>query len=157
MQFSVSERLVDIAVDGWALTLLSKPNLSYASTAQTAGLNTGYFLSFTVFLAFNSLEFSNKYFRPSAAPLDYPLVTLPGYLRFAAVAYLAVTAYLVFLQKEVRDKGFKVELPLMPSPSNEQDAPEHNESEMGIRKVYSIMYSICKLKRKSVHKGMNAR
>mgnify|MGYP000464915017 FL=1 len=47
----------DIAVDGWALTLLSKDNLSYASTAQTIGLNTGYFLSFTVFLAFNSVEF----------------------------------------------------------------------------------------------------
>lgn len=42
---------------GWALTLLSKENLSYASTAQTVGLNTGYFLSFTVFLAFNSVEF----------------------------------------------------------------------------------------------------
>lgn len=42
---------------GWALTLLSKENLSYASTAQTIGLNTGYFLSFTVFLAFNSVEF----------------------------------------------------------------------------------------------------
>lgn len=44
-------------VAGWALTLLSKENLSYASTAQTVGLNTGYFLSFTVFLAFNSIEF----------------------------------------------------------------------------------------------------
>jgi hypothetical protein len=43
---------------GWALTLLSKDNLSYASTAQTIGLNSGYFLSFTVFLAFNSVEFS---------------------------------------------------------------------------------------------------
>lgn len=47
----------DIAVDGWALTLLSQENLSYASTAQTIGLNSGYFLSFTVFLAFNSVEF----------------------------------------------------------------------------------------------------
>jgi PAT family acetyl-CoA transporter-like MFS transporter 1 len=47
----------DIAVDGWALTLLSQENLSYASTAQTIGLNLGYFMSFTVFLAFNSVEF----------------------------------------------------------------------------------------------------
>lgn len=31
----------DIAVDGWALELLSKDNLSYASTAQTVGLNIG--------------------------------------------------------------------------------------------------------------------
>lgn len=48
----------DIAVDGWALTLLSPPNLSYASTAQTIGLGIGNALAFTVFLAFNSVEFS---------------------------------------------------------------------------------------------------
>ena len=53
----------DIAVDGWALTLLEDENKTYASTAQTIGLNTGYFLSFTVFLALNSPEFSNKYLR----------------------------------------------------------------------------------------------
>ena len=47
----------DIAVDGWALTILSSANVRYASTCQTIGLNTGYFLSFTVFLAFNSAEF----------------------------------------------------------------------------------------------------
>lgn len=94
----------DIAVDGWALTLLSKGNLSYASTAQTIGLNCGYFLSFTVFLAFNSVEFSNKYFR--STPLDYPLVSLPGYLRFGAVAYIAVTGYLAFFQPEVGNPSF---------------------------------------------------
>lgn len=43
---------------GWALTLLSTPNLSYASTAQTIGLGVGNALAFTVFLAFNSSEFS---------------------------------------------------------------------------------------------------
>jgi PAT family acetyl-CoA transporter-like MFS transporter 1 len=42
---------------GWALTLLSDENLSYASTCQTIGLNTGYFASFTVFLALNSEAF----------------------------------------------------------------------------------------------------
>jgi PAT family acetyl-CoA transporter-like MFS transporter 1 len=47
----------DIAVDGWALTLLSQDTLSYASTCQTIGLNTGYFASFTVFLALNSDAF----------------------------------------------------------------------------------------------------
>ena len=43
---------------GWALTLLSPENLSYASTCQTIGLNTGFFASFTVFLAFNSEAFA---------------------------------------------------------------------------------------------------
>lgn len=91
----------DIAVDGWALTLLSKENLSYASTAQTIGLNTGYFLSFTVFLAFNSLEFSNAYFRSQEFPLDYPLISLSGYLKFWGVGFVVVTSYLAVFQPEV--------------------------------------------------------
>ncbi|BGP27697.1 hypothetical protein JCM10295v2_006672 [Rhodotorula toruloides] len=115
----------DIAVDGWALTLLSKENLSYASTAQTIGLNTGYFLSFTVFLAFNSVEFSNKYFRSS--PLDYPLISLSGYLHFWAFAFVAVTAYLAVFQPE--------------DPVTAQD-----QDDMDLKKVYSIMVEICKLK-----------
>jgi PAT family acetyl-CoA transporter-like MFS transporter 1 len=49
----------DIAVDGWALALLSEPNLEYASTCQTLGMNVGYFTSFTAFLALNNAEFSN--------------------------------------------------------------------------------------------------
>lgn len=46
------------SVSGWALTLLSQDCLSYASTCQTIGLHTGFFSSFTVFLAFNSEEFA---------------------------------------------------------------------------------------------------
>ncbi|GAA5972791.1 hypothetical protein JCM11641_003943 [Rhodosporidiobolus odoratus] len=115
----------DIAVDGWALELLSKENLSYASTAQTIGLNTGYFLSFTVFLAFNSLEFSNKYFR--STPLDYPLVSLSGYLHFWAVGFIVITGYLAF---------FQVEDPVAAG----------DEDDMDLKKVYSIMRDICKLK-----------
>jgi PAT family acetyl-CoA transporter-like MFS transporter 1 len=43
---------------GWALTLLSPENVSYASTAQTVGLNSGFFMSFTCFLALNNVEFT---------------------------------------------------------------------------------------------------
>lgn len=43
--------LQDIAVDGWALTLLPAEHMSYASTCQTLGQTTGIFTSFTVFLA----------------------------------------------------------------------------------------------------------
>ncbi|CDS82249.1 related to putative acetyl-coenzyme A transporter [Sporisorium scitamineum] len=114
----------DIAVDGWALTLLSQENLSYASTAQTVGLNSGYFLSFTVFLAFNSVEFSNKYFR--STPLDYPLLSLSAYMRFWAIGFLLVTAWLVVFKKEDQEAD---------------DAPD-----MDVKQVYSIMWRICRLK-----------
>ena len=44
----------DIAVDGWALEILSTENLSYASTAQSVGQNIGYFAGFTVLLGAQS-------------------------------------------------------------------------------------------------------
>ena len=115
----------DIAVDGWALTLLSQENLSYASTAQTVGLNTGYFMSFTVFLAFNSVDFCNKYLR--STPLDYPVLSLNAYLQLSAVAFLAVTTWLLFFKTE--------------------DVEADDKPEMDLRGVYDVMIRICKLKR----------
>lgn len=116
----------DIAVDGWALTLLSKESLSYASTAQTIGLNCGYFLSFTVFLSFNSAEFSNKYLR--SIPKEYGVLGLGDYMRFWAVIYMLVTAYLVVYKKETNVKD--------------------EEAQLGIRGVYVTIWKICKLPRK---------
>lgn len=87
---------------GWALTLLSPQNLSYASTAQTVGLTAGHFLSYTVFLALSSPDFANKYFRSS--PLPDGLMTLNSYLQFWGWAYLAVTLGLAVLKKEDRSR-----------------------------------------------------
>lgn len=111
---------------GWALTLLSQPNLSYASTAQTIGIGIGNALSFTVFLAFNSVEFSNKYFRSPSQPLDYPLVSLGGYMRFWAVVFVGVTVGLAVLKKE--------------------DPPSEDDPDMDVKKVYKVMWSIVRLK-----------
>ncbi|KAH9988800.1 acetyl-coenzyme A transporter 1-domain-containing protein [Russula compacta] len=85
----------DIAVDGWALTLLSENNLSYASTCQTIGLNTGYFASFTVFMALNSEAFSEKW--------GIPLLSLSTYLRFWSLVCFSVTIWLLFFQKERKE------------------------------------------------------
>lgn len=97
---------------GWALTLLSEENLSYASTCQTIGLNTGFFASFTVFLALNSEAF--RYVcaiiipTPPAEPSHLlserwgiPVLSLSTYLRFWSIICFAVTIWLMFFQKEV--------------------------------------------------------
>lgn len=111
----------DIAVDGWALTLLSPRHLSYASTAQTVGLTAGSFLSHTVFLAFNSKDFANHWFRSTDQPQG--LITLGGYLTFWGWSYLFVTLGLGLLKREdkttVRD---------------------------GIAEVYQLMWKILQLK-----------
>jgi len=108
----------DIAVDGWALTLLSQDCLSYASTCQTIGLNTGFFASFTVFLAFNSETFAAKW--------GIPVLTISAYLRFWAVVCYLVTIWLVFFKKE--DKETSV------------------EAEMSIKEVYKTIWTICQLR-----------
>jgi hypothetical protein len=114
----------DIAVDGWALTLLSPPNLSYASTAQTIGLGIGTALSFTVFLALNSVDFTNRYFR--STPGLTPLVQLGPYIRFWGVMYIVVTIWLIFFKKE--------------------DPVSADDPDLDVGKVYQVMWSIVRLK-----------
>jgi PAT family acetyl-CoA transporter-like MFS transporter 1 len=111
----------DIAVDGWALTLLSPENISYASTAQTVGLTAGQFLAHTVFLAFNSKDFANKWFR--TIPGDQGLVTLGGALAAAGWIYLIVTAGLAIMKRE-----------------------ELTKNDDGVWDVYKVMGGILKLK-----------
>ncbi|KAL8951456.1 MAG: hypothetical protein Q9222_002557, partial [Ikaeria aurantiellina] len=108
-------------LQGWALTLISQPNLSYASTAQTVGLTAGHFLSYTVFLAFNSPDFANRWFR--STPSEVGVMTLNGYLTFSGWLYLIVTLGLALFKREERTK--------------EKD---------GIMKVYRSMVGILKLK-----------
>ncbi|EIN13244.1 MFS general substrate transporter [Punctularia strigosozonata HHB-11173 SS5] len=107
----------DIAVDGWALTLLSQENISYASTCQTIGLNSGYFASFTVFLALNSQNFSDKW--------GIPRLELATYLRFWTVICYCVTIWLLFFKKE--------------------DPESHSDEPMSIKVVYKNIWGICKL------------
>jgi hypothetical protein len=84
----------DIAVDGWALTLLSRKNVGYASTCQTIGMNSGYFLSFTIFLALNDAEFCNSYLRTNPKPKG--ILSLAQYLYFWGWFYIIVTILLIF-------------------------------------------------------------
>ena len=111
----------DIAVDGWAISLLSIQNISYASTAQTVGLTAGSFLSHTVFLAFNAPDFANRWFRTT--PQDYGLMSLGGYMELAGWSYLIVTIGLAVLKRE-----------------------EKNRDKDGIMEVYRSMWGILKLK-----------
>ena len=65
----------DIAVDGWALVMLSRRNLSHAASAQTIGLTAGYFVSYTLLLAFSSESFGS-------------IITVPSYMRFLALCFV---------------------------------------------------------------------
>lgn len=60
----------------------------WASTCQTVGMNVGYFVSFTVFLALNDPSFCNAYLR--STPSEVGILTLGGYVRYAFPWHRAV-------------------------------------------------------------------
>ncbi|KAJ7664334.1 acetyl-coenzyme A transporter 1-domain-containing protein [Mycena polygramma] len=107
----------DIAVDGWTLTLLSPENLSYASTCQTIGLNTGYFTSYTVFLALNSEAIAQKW--------GVPRLTLAGYLKFWCIVSYSVSVWLLF-KKERKEPV--------------------SETKLSIKEVYKQIWTVCSMR-----------
>lgn len=138
----------DIAVDGWALTCLSPESLSFASTAQTIGMNCGYFLSFTVFLALSSPDFANKYLR--AIPKPEGLFDLGAYLTFWGWMYITVTGVMLFIPEEpthLRKRNFD-----MYSDSVYKNEGSHNRPTSQyarywkeLKSVYASMIEVLKL------------
>lgn len=90
----------DIAVDGWALTMLRKENLAYASTCQSVGLSIGQFLSFPVLLALGDKDFCEKHIRRILGIGGYgSLMSLGGFIRSAGVLYLLFTILIAFVKE----------------------------------------------------------
>lgn len=114
----------DIAVDGWALTMLSRRNVIYASTCNTVGQTAGYFLGNMLFLAFESPDFCNKYFR--TVPEPYGLVTLPGFIYFWGIVFLISTTLIALFKSDA----------------------EHStaDGELDLKGTYKMLYQIFKLK-----------
>lgn len=88
----------DIAVDGWALTMLSRRHVGYASTCNSVGQTAGYFLGNVVFLALESADFCNRYLR--SVPQQEGIVTLDGFLYFWGLVFLVTTSLVALLKHE---------------------------------------------------------
>ncbi|XP_013389260.1 acetyl-coenzyme A transporter 1 [Lingula anatina] len=88
----------DIAVDGWALTMLSRKNVGWASTCNTVGQTAGYFLGNVVFLALESPDFCNKYLRN--IPQKEGLVTLGSFMYFWGIVFFITTTLVGLFKTE---------------------------------------------------------
>lgn len=93
----------DIAVDGLALTILSERNKELGATCNAVGQSLGYFLAYTVFLAFNSKEFCNAYLR--ASPGDAGLFTLGDFMTFWGWLFVASCFAVVLVKKDEYSLG----------------------------------------------------
>ncbi|CAK4087802.1 unnamed protein product [Aphanomyces euteiches] len=111
----------DIAVDGWALTMLSAKNVEYASTCNSIGQMLGYFIAYVGFLALNDPSTCNAYFR--AVPEDSGIVTLASFMTFWGYVFFVTTLIMWFFKSEKND-------------------PDHN---LTIGETYHQMWSVVQL------------
>ncbi len=107
----------DVAIDGWALTLLDRDYLQSASTCQTIGHNLGYYTAFTIYLSLASSEFCNKYFSRTSVALDFG-----QFLLFCGTFYIVA----MFLVTRM-------------SPENIDIAPKPGSIKMAYRQMFKIM------------------
>ncbi|CAG0922692.1 unnamed protein product [Notodromas monacha] len=117
----------DIAVDGWALTMLKRENVGFASTCNTAGQTTGYFLGSVVFMALESAEFCNSYIR--SVPEPNGLLKLSDFLFIWGIIFL-VTTTLVGILKHEKDGS---------------ELPAGEMHEEGVLDTYFTLWKILKL------------
>ncbi|KAJ8378120.1 hypothetical protein AAFF_G00248340 [Aldrovandia affinis] len=123
----------DIAVDGWALTMLSRENVGYASTCNSVGQTAGYFLGNVLFLALESADFCNKYLR--AEPRDTGIVTLSDFLLFWAAVFMVTTTLVAMLKRE--------DAP--PERGRSEEGRRSEEGTQGVWETYRQLLSIIRM------------
>ncbi|KJH50193.1 hypothetical protein DICVIV_03632 [Dictyocaulus viviparus] len=127
----------DIAVDGWALTILSRKNVGYASTCNAVGQTAGYFLGNVVFLTLESADFANTFIRTAENQKPYGIVDLSGFVFFWGWVFIVSTTLVLIFKKEVDNSVEDI-------PGNGEG--DDNELELGIVDTYSVLWKILKLK-----------
>ncbi|UJR36109.1 hypothetical protein I4U23_028844 [Adineta vaga] len=102
----------DICVDGWALSMLARENVGWASTCNSVGQTAGMFIGRVVFLTLESNEFSNNYIRKllSMPFQSSGLVTLAGFLLFWGITFIVSTTLIGFFKRE-KDQSYDPDEP----------------------------------------------
>lgn len=118
----------DIAVDGWALTMLQRKNVGHAATCNAVGQTAGGFIGYVVFMILESTEFCNKYVY--SEPRKEGLVTLAGFLQFWGIIFLGTTILIAIFKRE----------------GSEVDTDLQNHPDYGVKKAYPMLWKILKLK-----------
>jgi len=158
----------DIAVDGWALTMLSRKNRGKGPICNSIGQNIGYFLSYVGFLALNDAESSENLWRPLLRLPSRPgtgLVSLGGFVKFMGSFMLVITVLVGLFKKEIdmsieggdcctigcggdrSNTDMETLLPKNDVEDDDDDDDEHeiDAYEIGIMETYHRLWSVVKL------------
>lgn len=111
----------DIAVDGWALTMLSRKNVGYASFCNVFGQILGVFIANQGFIALSDATWCRLYLG-----LSEPVLDIAAFLRAWGVIFIVITI-LVWIGKKEEEI------------TNPEDLPE------GVYATYKHILDICML------------
>jgi MFS transporter, PAT family, solute carrier family 33 (acetyl-CoA transportor), member 1 len=142
----------DIAVDGWALTMLSKKNRGRGPICNSIGQNIGYFLSFVGFLALNDAESCELLWRPLFGLKSNPergLITLGYFIRSMGYFMLLITTVVAFVKRELvanpnQNESYNRKLLQNKKVDNDSDR-ELDAAEIGLSETYHRLWAVCKL------------
>jgi len=109
----------DVAVDGWALTMLKPSNVGYASTCNSVGQTVGWCLGFIVYTTLES----------------YGLVTLSDFLLFWGIVFLLTTSGIALFMKEKNTEN-------VVGPVTEKLSDIESEPDLGLIETYKILWKI---------------
>ncbi|KAL3935374.1 MAG: hypothetical protein SGBAC_009101 [Bacillariaceae sp.] len=146
----------DIAVDGWALTMLSKPNRGKGPICNSIGQNIGYFLSFVGFLAMNDVEASETLWRPLLRLPSNPtkgLVSLQGFLKFMGATMLLTTIGVAIWKRELPSAATTTTTTTVTTTTattqtavdDDDDDAELDAAELGLKETYHRLWAVCQL------------
>ena len=143
----------DIAVDGWALTMLSKKNRGRGPVCNSIGQNIGYFLSFVGFLALNDPDSSETLWRPLLRMPSVPgvgLISLGTFIRSMGYFMLLTTTMVALFKREVPNPKQQPAAPSLlarlSSLNKEDDQDEElDAAELGVKETYHRLWAVCQL------------
>ncbi|VVC28218.1 Major facilitator superfamily domain,Acetyl-coenzyme A transporter 1 [Cinara cedri] len=116
----------DIVVDGWALTMLKKNNVSYASTCNSVGVPFGMFIGNVCSILLVSEYFNNIFLRTT--PSSGGVVTMKGFLCFCGITVILITILVGIFKKE-----------------NDNVLQENDHVKISVCQNYKILWNILKL------------
>ncbi|CAD5217386.1 unnamed protein product [Bursaphelenchus xylophilus] len=124
----------DIAVDGWALTMLSRKNVGYASSCNVVGQTVGFFMGNVVFLTLQSKDFANKWIR--STPQDKGIVEFDDFVFFWGCVFIVSTTLVFIFKKEIDHS--------VPSAQDKMENQAHGDDEvhLNVFQTYQILFKI---------------
>jgi len=110
----------DVAVDGWALTMLKPKNVGYASTCNSIGQTTGWCLGYILYTVMD----------------DAGVIDLAQFFLFWGIVFIVTTIIIAIFKKEKNQQ-------LTHKDDKENDGEEpQEEPDLGIVETYKVIWKI---------------